>query len=214
MATTLPFLSKSVETNTDIKSVCVFCGSGSGADPLYEQEAYELGKVLAENNIRLVYGGGSVGLMGAVAKGTLDNGGKAIGIVPEPLYRHGSKQLCETVIVPDMHTRKKRMEEESDAFVCLPGGFGSFEEVLEIITWSQLNVHSKPIVLLNTKGFYNLFVDFIKFSAQEKFIHAGNVNIFSLCSEAKDMLEALKSYRAPETRYNLDWSKSERKALA
>lgn len=122
--------------------------------------------MLAENNVRLVYGGGSVGLMGAVAKGTLDNGGKAIGIVPEPLYRHGSKQLCETVIVPDMHARKKRMEEECDAFVCLPGGFGSFEEVLEIITWSQLNVHSKPIVLLNTKGFYKLFIDFINFSAQ------------------------------------------------
>ncbi|KAL7328174.1 hypothetical protein PS15p_206482 [Mucor circinelloides] len=213
MATTLPFLSKTVERNTDIKSVCVFCGSGSGADPIYEQEAYELGKVFAANKIRLVYGGGSVGLMGAVAKGVIENGGEAIGIVPEPLYRHGSKQLCETVIVPDMHARKKRMEEESDAFVCLPGGYGSFEEILETICWSQLNIHSKPIVLLNTKNFYKLFVDFINMSVQEKFIHAKNADIFVLCSDAKDIMEIMKSYRAPETRYNLDWSKNERKSL-
>lgn len=126
----------------------------------------ELGKILAANNIRLVYGGGSVGLMGAVAKGTIENGGMAIGIVPEPLFRHGSKQLCESVIVPDMHTRKKRMEEECDAFVCLPGGYGTMEEMLEMITWSQLNIHSKPILLLDTKGYYKLFVDWIKLSVQ------------------------------------------------
>lgn len=132
----------------------------------------ELGRVFAANKIRLVYGGGSVGLMGAVAKGVLENGGEAIGIVPEPLYRHGSKQLCETVIVPDMHARKKRMEEESDAFVCLPGGYGSFEEILETICWSQLNIHSKPIVLLNTKNFYKLFVDFINMSVQGTYCRA------------------------------------------
>lgn len=126
----------------------------------------ELGKILAANGIRLVYGGGSVGLMGAVAKGTIENGGKAIGIVPEPLFRHGSKQLCESVIVSDMHARKKRMEEECDAFVCLPGGYGTMEEMLEMITWSQLNIHSKPILLLNTKGYYKLFVDWIKLSVQ------------------------------------------------
>lgn len=126
----------------------------------------ELGKILAANDIRLVYGGGSVGLMGAVAKGIIENGGKAIGIVPEPLFRHGSNQLCETVIVPDMHARKKRMEDECDAFVCLPGGYGTMEEMLEMITWSQLNIHSKPILLLDTKGYYKLFVDWIKLSVQ------------------------------------------------
>ncbi|KAG2200882.1 hypothetical protein INT46_002082 [Mucor plumbeus] len=213
MATTLPFLSKSIETNTEIKSVCVFCGSGSGADPIYEQEAFELGKILAANGIRLVYGGGSVGLMGAVAKGTIENGGKAIGIVPEPLFRHGSKQLCESVIVSDMHARKKRMEEECDAFVCLPGGYGTMEEMLEMITWSQLNIHSKPILLLNTKGYYKLFVDWIKLSVQEKFVHAKNADIFVLCEEAKDVVDTLKAYKVPETRYGLDWTKRERKSL-
>ncbi|KAI8643895.1 hypothetical protein BD408DRAFT_414066 [Parasitella parasitica] len=213
MATTLPFISKAVSTNTDIKSVCVFCGSGSGNDPLYEQEAYELGKVFAVNNIRLVYGGGSVGLMGAVAKGTIENGGKAIGIVPEPLYRHGSKQLCETVIVPDMHARKKRMEKECDAFVCLPGGYGTMEEMLEMITWSQLNIHSKPILLLDTKSYYKLFVDWITLSVQEKFIHAGSANIFVLCETSKDVVETLKAYTAPDTRFGLDWTKSERETL-
>ncbi|CEP12054.1 hypothetical protein [Parasitella parasitica] len=213
MATTLPFISKPVETNVDIKSICVFCGSGTGSDPLYEQEAYELGKVLAANGIRLVYGGGSVGLMGAVAKGTIENGGKAIGIVPEPLYRHGSKQLCETVIVPDMHARKKRMEKECDAFVCLPGGYGTMEEMLEMITWSQLNIHSKPILLLDTKGYYRLFVDWIKLSVQEKFIHAKSADIFVLCETSESVVETLKAYKAPDTRFGLDWTKSERKTL-
>lgn len=111
-------------------------------------------------------GGGSVGLMGAVAQGVIDNGGKGLAVVPEPLYKHGSKQICEYVIVPDMHTRKKRMADESDAFVCLPGGFGTMEEMLEMITWSQLNIHAKPIILLNTNGYYNLFVEWIKLAVQ------------------------------------------------
>ncbi|KAI9476168.1 MAG: hypothetical protein EXX96DRAFT_576037 [Benjaminiella poitrasii] len=199
--------------STGIKSICVFCGSGSGADPIYEQEARELGRILAEKDIRLVYGGGSVGLMGAIAKGVLDNGGKGIAIVPEPLYKYSSKQICETIIVSDMHARKKRMEDECDAFVVLPGGYGTMEEMLEMITWSQLNIHSKPIVLLNTKNYFKLFVDWIEFSAQENFIHPKNRDIFVLCDSTKDVIEKLKSYDAPDSRYGIDWSKDDRKSL-
>ncbi|KAI9361813.1 hypothetical protein BD770DRAFT_418661 [Pilaira anomala] len=181
----------SVPVTEEIKSVCVFCGSGNGADPAYALEAY---------------GGGSVGLMGAVARGTLENGGKAIGIVPEPLFKHGSEQICETVVVPDMHTRKKRMSDESNAFIVLPGGFGTMEEMLEMITWSQLNVHSKPIVLLNTKDYYKPFVNWIQLSVKEQFIQPRNADIFVLCESAKDILNTLQTYEAPDSRYSLDWT--------
>ncbi|KAI7901501.1 uncharacterized protein BX663DRAFT_437308 [Cokeromyces recurvatus] len=196
-----------------IKSICVFCGSSSGADPIFEQEARELGKVLAENNITLVYGGGSIGLMGAIAKEVLNNGGKGIAIVPEPLYKYSSKQICETIIVPDMHARKKRMEEECDAFIVLPGGYGTMEEMLEMITWSQLNIHSKPIILLNTKNYFKLFVDWIQLSVQENFIHPENRNIFVLCDSTKDIITKLEEYKAPDSRYGIDWSSNDKKAL-
>ncbi|KAG0163417.1 hypothetical protein DFQ28_000458 [Apophysomyces sp. BC1034] len=205
MATTLPFLSASTATVKEIKSVCVFCGSGAGADPLYAEHATELGKALAEKKYTLVYGGGSVGLMGAVAKAVLEEGSRAKAIVPEPLFREGSKQIAEVTIVPDMHTRKRTMGDECDAFVVLPGGFGTMEEMLEMITWSQLNIHSKPILLLNTKNYFDLFVQWIKHSVQEKFVHAANTDIFVVCDTVEDVLEKLQTYQAPASRYCLDW---------
>ncbi|CAO3672886.1 unnamed protein product [Rhizopus stolonifer] len=165
-----PSLTEPAPQTTSIKSVCVFCASSMGADPIYGQEAEKLGKLLAENNIRLVYGGGSVGLMGTVAKSVLEHGGQALGVVPEVFYKHGSEQLSESVIVPGMHTRKKRMAEESDAFIILPGGFGTMEEMFEIITWSQLNIHSKPVLLLNTKNFFDLCIRFIHQAAEGNII--------------------------------------------
>ncbi|KAI8373648.1 hypothetical protein EDC96DRAFT_499048 [Choanephora cucurbitarum] len=196
-----------------IKSVCVFCGSKDGADPIYVQEATEIGKILAENNIRLVYGGGSIGVMGAVAKATLDNGGDVLAVVPEPLFTHGSKQIAKAVVVPDMHTRKKRMAEESDAFVVLPGGFGTMEEMLEMITWSQLNIHNKPIVLLNTKNYYKLFVDWIKMCITENFIRDTNTDIYVVCDTTKEVLHALQTYQPPKSRYEFDWTPKERESL-
>ncbi|KAI8986387.1 hypothetical protein BDB01DRAFT_720520 [Pilobolus umbonatus] len=189
---TLPVSSKQVESKP-IKSVCVFCGSANGASPEYMKEAK---------------GGGSVGLMGEVARGVLDNGGSAIGIVPEPLYKYGSKQLAETVIVPDMHTRKKRMAEESDAFLVLPGGFGTMEEMLEMITWSQLNIHSKPIILINTNGYFKLFVEWIELSVKEGFVKDNSAGIFVTCDKSADVIEALNNYKAPISRYSLDWTQS------
>ncbi|KAI9496454.1 hypothetical protein BDB00DRAFT_758214 [Zychaea mexicana] len=194
MNSTLPALDKPVARTKEIDSVCVFCGSGPGGNPEYVEQASR---------------GGSVGVMGAVARGVIDNGGNVKGIVPEPLFRHGSKQIAsETIVVADMHTRKKTMGDLSDAFVVLPGGFGTAEEMLEMITWSQLNIHSKPILLLNTNGFYDLFVKWIEHAVQEKFIHSNNARIFVLCNTIEELLDALKKYEAPTGRYGLDWIKS------
>ncbi|KAI9030063.1 hypothetical protein CLU79DRAFT_733914 [Phycomyces nitens] len=205
MATSLPRNSNFVPGPRTIKTVCVFCGSGEGGDPIYITEATELGKKMAEKNYNLVYGGGSVGLMGAVAKAVIAGGAEAKGIIPEPLYRNGSKQICPVSIVPDMHARKKQMADESDAFVVLPGGFGTMEEMLEVITWSQLNIHSKPILLLNTKKYFDLFSQWIALGVKEKFIHETNASIFVLCDDAKDVIEKLNVYSAPNGRYALDW---------
>ena len=139
-----------------IKTVCVYCGSGPGTNPHFIETAIELGKALAENGIRLVYGGGSVGLMGAVAKSTLDHGGSVTGIIPDFLRakENALAHVQEMIVTPDMHERKRLMFERSDAFVALPGGIGTLEEVVEQMTWAQLGRHTKPIMLANIDGFW------------------------------------------------------------
>jgi uncharacterized protein (TIGR00730 family) len=139
-----------------IKTVCVYCGSGPGTNPHFEQAAITLGKVFAENDIRLVYGGGSIGLMGAVAKSTLDHGGKVTGIIPDFLRarENALTRVQEMIVTPDMHERKRLMFERSDAFVALPGGIGTLEELVEQLTWQQLGRHSKPVLLANIDNFW------------------------------------------------------------
>jgi uncharacterized protein (TIGR00730 family) len=139
-----------------IKTICVYCGSGPGTNPRFVEAATALGKVLAENNIRLVYGGGSIGLMGAVAKSTLDHGGAVTGIIPEFLRgrENALARVQEMIVTPDMHERKRLMFERSDAFVALPGGIGTLEELVEQMTWQQLGRHNKPIMLANIDGFW------------------------------------------------------------
>ena len=139
-----------------ITTVCVYCGSGAGTNPRFIEAAVELGKALAENNIRLVYGGGSVGLMGAVAKSTLDHGGSVTGIIPDFLKakENALAHVQELIVTPDMHERKRLMFERSDAFVALPGGIGTLEELVEQLTWQQLGRHSKPVLLANIDGFW------------------------------------------------------------
>jgi uncharacterized protein (TIGR00730 family) len=141
---------------SNIKTVCVYCGSGSGTNPSFVEAAVELGKAFAENGIRLVYGGGSVGLMGAVAKSVLEHGGQVTGIIPEFLRakEKPSTQMQEMIITPDMHERKRLMFERSDAFVALPGGIGTLEELVEQLTWQQLGRHTKPVLLANIDGFW------------------------------------------------------------
>ena len=140
-----------------IKTVCVYCGSGPGTNPHFIETAIELGKTLAENGIRLVYGGGSVGLMGAVAKSTLDHGGSVTGIIPDFLKvkENPLAHVQEMIVTPDMHERKRLMFERSDAFVALPGGIGTLEELVEQLTWAQLAHHMKPIVLCSIDSFWN-----------------------------------------------------------
>jgi len=139
-----------------IKTICVYCGSGSGSNPRFIEAAIALGKVLAETRIRLVYGGGSIGLMGALATSVLDHGGTVTGIIPDFLTsrENALTRVQELIVTPDMHARKLLMFERSDAFVALPGGVGTLEELVEQMTWKQLGRHSKPILLANIDGFW------------------------------------------------------------
>jgi uncharacterized protein (TIGR00730 family) len=155
-----------------IKTVCVYCGSGPGSNPRFVEAAIALGKVFAENNIRLVYGGGSVGLMGAVAESTLNHGGLVTGIIPDFLRsrEHMLTHVQEMIITPDMHERKRLMFEHSDAFVALPGGVGTLEELVEQVTWQQLGRHSKPVLLANIDGFWEPLFALLAHMRETKFI--------------------------------------------
>lgn len=162
---------------TSIRSICVYCGSSDGRGETYLQAGRELGRSLAKNNLRLVYGGGTKGIMGAVALGTSDAGGSILGIIPRFLIgkeTSGPVQIAnlELVLTDDMHVRKHRMFEESDAFVALPGGIGTLEEVIEIMTWAQLGQHSKPIVFANIGGFWDPVLALLDHMKQEGFLHS------------------------------------------
>jgi uncharacterized protein (TIGR00730 family) len=139
-----------------IRTVCVYCGSGPGTNPRFMEAAKALGKIFAENGIRLVYGGGSLGMMGAVASSVLDHGGSVTGIIPEFLTarENALTRVQELIVTPDMHERKRLMFERSDAFVALPGGVGTLEELVEQMTWKQLGRHAKPVLLANIDGFW------------------------------------------------------------
>ncbi len=140
----------------NIESVAVFCASKNGLNPIYLQHAAETGKLIAALNLKLIYGGGNVGLMGALANGAIQNGGPIIGVIPKVLidWEHQHDGLTELVVVPDMHSRKKMMYDLCDAAIILPGGFGTLDEMFEMLTWNQLKIHNKKIYLLNSAGFY------------------------------------------------------------
>ena len=173
-----------------ITSICVFCGSSTGRDPIHLAAAETLGAAIARAGVRLVYGGGSIGLMGAVARSVLENGGAVTGIIPEFLVRRevmldGVKDFH---IVPDMHTRKRMMFEQSDAFVALPGGIGTLEELVEQMTWAQLGRHAKPIVLADIGGFWEPLTDLLAHMAEQAFIRPGHEVKYVLAREAADIL--------------------------
>lgn len=140
-----------------MRAICVFCGSSPGFDPVYRESASELGREIARRHLRLVYGGGNTGLMGALADSVLGAGGEVIGVIPQALVNKevAHRGLSELIIVGTMHERKARMADMSDAFVAMPGGFGTFEEFCEVVTWTQLGVHAKPCGVLNINGFYD-----------------------------------------------------------
>lgn len=186
--------SKSIAPATSsITSVCVYCGSGKGLSPAYAIAARKLGKALADHGIRLVYGGGSLGLMGEVAKSALGAGGKVTGIIPTFLGAREQmlEDADELIVVDDMHTRKKLMFERSDAFVALPGGIGTLEELVEQLTWSQLGQHKKPIVVANIGGFWDPFLALLAHMKSETFIRAGLDVHFSVVDTAEKILPAV-----------------------
>jgi uncharacterized protein (TIGR00730 family) len=176
-----------------ISSICVFCGSSTGRNPAHLRAAETLGAALASAGVRLVYGGGAIGLMGAVARATLEHGGRVTGIIPEFLVR--KEVMLEGVddfhVVPDMHTRKRLMFERSDAFVALPGGIGTLEELVEQMTWAQLGRHRKPIVLADIAGFWEPLTHLFSHMAAEAFIRPGYEVKYVLARSAEEILPAV-----------------------
>lgn len=157
----------------NIKAIAVFCGSKTGSNPLFEEHTRQLGALLAKKNINIIYGGGNRGLMGAVANAALDNGGNVTGIIPELLnaQEHMHETLTELHVVDTMHTRKKMLYEKCDAAIILPGGYGTLDEVFEMLTWNQLKIHSKKIFFLNSDGFYDHLIAHIKKLHDEGFLY-------------------------------------------
>ena len=177
-----------------INAVCVYCGSSPGTEPAFVEAAEKLGRILAENGVRLIYGGGSVGLMGAVAEAVLEHGGEATGIIPEFLTkRERPRRLAQELIVTrDMHERKRTMFERADAFVALPGGVGTLEELVEQLTWVQLGRHKKPILIANINGYWDPLLVLIDHMRAVKFIPpALNVDLL-VADQAEDILPKLR----------------------
>jgi uncharacterized protein (TIGR00730 family) len=178
---------------SEIKSICVYCGSGPGTNPLFMAAARQLGRILAENRIRLVYGGGSAGLMGACAEAVLDHGGHVTGIIPEFLTdrEHMLMRAQERIVTRDLHERKRIMFERADAFVALPGGVGTLEELVEQLTWAQLGRHRKPILVANIDNFWDPLCALLDHMEKLQFIRAGlNVNLL-VAARIDDVLPKL-----------------------
>jgi len=173
-----------------IKRICVYCGSGPGNNPAYAAAAKELGQDMAERNIGLVYGGGSLGLMGIVARAVLEHGGHVTGIIPQFLKERELMlaDVQDAVVTTNMHERKMLMFEKSDAFVALPGGVGTLEETVEMTTWAQLDQHRKPIVLANIENFWDPLVELLDHMRKEAFIRAGLEVAIDIAPTAKDVV--------------------------
>lgn len=179
-----------------IRSICVYCGSSPGRDKAYLQAGHALGRSIAQSGLRLVYGGGTKGIMGAVAEGTLKAGGQVLGIIPRFLMNKEATEaalarLHELVITENMHQRKHKMFEESDAFVALPGGIGTVEEIVEIMTWAQLGHHRKPVVFVNINGFWNPMLAMLDHMANEGFIHTAHKVKLRVIDDAEAVVPAI-----------------------
>ena len=185
-----------------MKRICVFCGSNAGHDPRYRAEADRLGRLLAGRGIELVYGGGNVGLMGIIADACLGAGGTVIGVIPEALIGKevagrvvDHRGLTRLEVVDSMHTRKARMAELADGFIALPGGFGTFEEFCEVLTWGQLGFHVKPMGLLNVNGFYDPLLALFERAVAEGFLREENRAMALAADDIESLLTALAAYR-------------------
>ncbi|WP_281633335.1 TIGR00730 family Rossman fold protein [Flavobacterium luteolum] len=182
-----------------MKRITVFCASSFGTEKIFEEQASALGKTLAEQNIELVYGGANVGLMGAVADGALNAGGKVIGVLPNFLR---SKEiahlgLTELILVESMHERKTKMNDLCDGVIALPGGFGTLEELFEMLTWAQLGLHKKPIAILNVNGFYDSLINLLQTMTEKGLLKEVNREMLLVSENIDDLLEQMKNYVAP-----------------
>ncbi len=171
------------------QSVAVFCGSKAGNNILFAQQATTLGHLLAEKNITLIYGGGNKGLMAAVANAVLEKGGKVIGIIPQVLteWEHQHEGITELIIVETMHIRKRMLYEKCDAAIVLPGGYGTLDELFEMLTWNQLNIHDKPIFILNTDGFYDGLLIHINKMLSAEFLYHKLENSFTVINNPEEI---------------------------
>jgi len=183
-----------------LQTICVYCGSADGLRNEFYQSAYQTGKILAERHINIVYGAGKTGLMGAVADGALDAGGKVIGIVPEnlnePQLIHA--HLTELQVVPNIQLRKARMSELADAFIALPGGFGTFDELFETLTWAQIGLHEKPIGLLNILKYFDPLLTMVNHALEEKFIYDEHKILMVSDEDPVRLFEKLVAFQRPE----------------
>ncbi|MDQ6529942.1 TIGR00730 family Rossman fold protein [Flavobacterium sp. LHD-85] len=182
-----------------MKRITVFCASSFGTEKIYEEQATALGRTLAEQNIELVYGGANVGLMGAVADGALNAGGKVIGVLPNFLR---SKEiahlgLTELILVESMHERKTKMNDLCDGVIALPGGFGTLEELFEMLTWAQLGLHKKPIAVLNVNGYYDALITLLQTMTEKGLLKEVNREMLLVSDHIDDLLDKMKNYVAP-----------------
>jgi len=191
----------------ELRSICVYCGSATGYDPAHAQDAMTLARIFIENKVRLVNGGGSIGLMGIMADGMMDGGGEAIGVIPISLKEKevAHKGMTELIVVPDMHSRKLAMVNMSDAFIALPGGFGTLDEVFETLTWAQLHLHRKPIILYNPNGFYDLLLAQADYMQKEGFLNPASRELLMSTPDIHQLLPMLVSFQ-PSTAEK--WNKS------
>lgn len=180
-----------------MKKICVYCGSSSGNNQVYLEGAKALGKELAVQNIELVYGGANVGLMGTIADAVLENDGKVTGVMPRTILDKreiAHKGLTELIAVNSMHERKKIMADLSDGFIAMPGGFGTLDEVFEILTWLQIGVHTKPVGFLNINNYYNKLMDFVSHTVNEGFVRKTHEEMIYLKSNPRDLINSMKSF--------------------
>jgi len=185
---------------TEIRSLCVLCGSRDGSDPVYRQAAIDLATLMVQRGVRLVYGGGSIGLMGVIADTVLAEGGEVVGVIPDFLIRWevGHCKLTELIVTDSMHDRKRKMFEMADAFVVLPGGLGTLDETFEIITWKQLRLHDCPIVVFDVDGYWAPLMALIQHAIGTGFAHPGTLDLFSVVDTPEAVLDAVASAPSPK----------------
>jgi uncharacterized protein (TIGR00730 family) len=184
---------------TEIRSLCVLCGSREGTDPAYRRSAIRLGQLMAERGVRLVYGGGSIGLMGVIADAVIEAGGEVVGVIPDFLIRYevGHRSLTDLVVTESMHDRKRRMFEMADAFVVLPGGLGTLDETFEIVTWKQLRLHESPIIVLDVNGYWSPLVALVQATILGGFAHPEVAELITVVETPEQVLQSLETAPMP-----------------